>query len=450
VKILHVTFGFPPDPPGGTELYVDALARELAKLGADSVVVAPGRTDQRYAHRGLRVRRFAIQDWVGDLGELYGDGDPRASRAFERILDEEKPDVIHQHALSAACSVQMILCAKTRGLPVVFTYHTPTVSCQRGTLLEWGTEPCDGTMTVKRCAPCTLQGLGLNGPASRVLAHTPAFVGESLGRVGLSGGAWTALRMSELMGRRYRNLKTLCDEVDRFVSLTPWVHELLRRNGVPDEKIVDSPHGVFARRITPSPFLGEGSAALRIAHLGRLDPAKGTRLLIKALRAVPKARIALDIFGIVQNQAEVDRLAELSRLVGTDSRIRLLPAIDHVDIVERLAEYDLIALPSQSLETGPLVILEAFAAAVPVLGSALGGIADKVQDGVNGLLVRPFNSLNAWTDVLLRCAGDRPLVARLRSGIRPPRPMSEVGVEMMAVYTSLLDSGDVESVSRVG
>ena len=70
------------------------------------------------------------------------------------------------------------------------------------------------------------------------------------------------------------------------------------------------------------------------------------------------------------------------------------------DVVERLSVYDVVAVPSQGLETGPLVVLEAFAAGVPVLGSAIGGIADKVNDGVDGFLVRPFDSETEWASAL--------------------------------------------------
>ena len=56
-------------------------------------------------------------------------------------------------------------------------------------------------------------------------------------------------------------------------------------------------------------------------------------------------------------------------------------------VIDRLSRYHVVAVPSQWMETGPLVILESFAAGVPVIGSALGGIADKVDDGVSGLLL---------------------------------------------------------------
>src|SRR5262249_38791508 len=102
MRVLHVTFGFPPDPPGGTGLYVAALCHALESHNVKSVVAAPGPRQQGYTFEGVSVRRFAVNQHDIDLTELYGEGDPRAAAAFDLILDEVRPDVVHQHALTAA------------------------------------------------------------------------------------------------------------------------------------------------------------------------------------------------------------------------------------------------------------------------------------------------------------------------------------------------------------
>src|SRR5262249_47934188 len=126
LKTLHVVFSFPPDPPGGTELYVAALCRELKAFGTDAVIAAPGVKSSRYRHDGLSVRRFQLKEGALDLPGLYGAGDRLAAENFDRLLDEERPDLLHQHAITPACSIQLVERAKKRGIPVVFTYHTPT------------------------------------------------------------------------------------------------------------------------------------------------------------------------------------------------------------------------------------------------------------------------------------------------------------------------------------
>jgi len=42
MKVIHIPFGFAPDPVGGTEVYVAQLARDLQQLGVDAIIAAPG------------------------------------------------------------------------------------------------------------------------------------------------------------------------------------------------------------------------------------------------------------------------------------------------------------------------------------------------------------------------------------------------------------------------
>src|SRR5262245_39934301 len=138
MKSLHVPFGFYPDVVGGTEVYVAALASALARQHHQAVVAAPGPAALYYLHDGgTPVHRFPVDERVTDVAELYGEGDLNAAEGFARILDRERPDVVHLHAFTRACSLLLVRKTRHRGIPVVFTYHTPTVSCARGTLMLW-------------------------------------------------------------------------------------------------------------------------------------------------------------------------------------------------------------------------------------------------------------------------------------------------------------------------
>ena len=443
LRTLHVCYSFPPDPPGGTEVYVDALCRALVARNIDASVAAPAYCDAVYEHRGLRVRRFAIDQAV-DLDGLYA-GDPLAATSFAKLLDAEGPDLVHLHALTPACSPLLSQEIKRRGLPFVFTLHTPTVTCQRGTLLEMGTRVCDGRIEIRRCSTCAIDAKG-GGMFSRLAASVPVKGGRFLGYLGMDGGAWTALRMSSLLSLRLAGLEQLFHDADRIVALAPWVEDVLRANHVPDTKVVRSAHGIDGplRRARPP---RANDAPLTVAHLGRLDPAKGTANLIAAMRLVRSSAIRLDIYGVDQHESST--VLDLIRLSAGDPRIHWESPMPPTDVVERLSVYDVVAVPSQGLETGPLVVLEAFAAGVPVLGSAIGGIADKVNDGVDGFLVRPFDSETEWASALEALATDRELVARVTAGVRPPRAIADVADEMRAVYASLTDAADRNSATVV-
>jgi len=448
VKSLHIPFTFYPDPVGGTEVYAEALARHLQRGGAEAMVVAPGQRNETYRRDGLLVRRFAALTGTPTLECLYGEGDAQAAGMLGRILDKERPSVVHLHAFTPAVSVRVVREAKKRDIPVIFTYHTPTVSCQRGTLLRWGKEVCDGRLDVDLCARCTLNGLGLPRGLADLLGRMPIAAGQALAAAHLSGGIWTALRMRQIMSIRHAAVRALFVEVDHVVAVCNWIGDLLSRNGVPQWKISLCRQGLAQEVCQPlqgskgrlPTANGHTASQLRLAFLGRMVPIKGAHLLIRAVRKVPHAPISLDLYSVVQSSCEAAYLRHLRRLAGTDRRIVFREPVAASSVVDCLKTYDLLAVPSQWLETGPLVVLEAFAAGIPVMGSDLGGIPELVRDGVNGLLVAADSEV-AWAQRLREVCDDRDVIVRLRNGIPVPKGMSAVASEMNTLYHRLLGSG---------
>ena len=173
---------------------------------------------------------------------------------------------------------------------------------------------------------------------------------------------------------------------------------------------------------------------------GRFDPVKGVHVLIQTLRTNLSLPIALDIYGIVQGEGESRYRQSLVRLISGDPRVTFKDPVTPPETVSRLQEYDFLVVPSQWFETGPLVILEAFAAGVPVLGSRLGGIAELVTHDVDGLLVDP-DSPSMWRTTLQRVCDDPGLANRLRQGIRPVRTMDDVARDMVSLYRRFVREG---------
>jgi len=440
LKVLQIPYCFMPDPIGGTEVYVHALAQELSRRSVRSVIAAPGTTTHAYTLGDLRVRRFAVSPSL-NLREVYGLGDSIAAEEFEKLLDDETPDLIHMHALSPAISVQLVRLVKAREIPTILTYHTPTVTCQRGTMMRWGQDICDGSLNVAQCAPCVLQSAGLPRLVAEQVGRLPPAVGRWLGEHRLQGGIWTALRMTDLVRIRHETFRELASGVDHFVAVCNWVHDVLRINGIPAEKISLSRQGINLRseeskeleKFVPSDPAGK----LRLAFVGRFDATKGLHVLIDAIRVLPELNVVLDVFGIGHGQASEEYRRKMIDLADGDNRINFCMPIRPDGVISRLRQYDFLAVPSQWLETGPLVVLEAFAAGTPVLGSAVGGLKEIVRDGVDGLLIE-LNKVNGWGDTLCRLAQSTEMRAKLRRGVRPPRTSREVADDMVNIYERVL------------
>jgi glycosyltransferase involved in cell wall biosynthesis len=181
---------------------------------------------------------------------------------------------------------------------------------------------------------------------------------------------------------------------------------------------------------------------LRIAYFGRIDRAKGPDLLARALKIIPKAPVLVDIFGIRQACGPDEVYDWLAAQAQEDQRLTLREAVAPDKVVGVMAEYDLVAIPSRWLETGPLVALEAFAAGVPVLGANLGGIAELVRNGIDGFLIPP-DDVAAWAAAIARFAENRNLVREMRGRITAPRSMEAVVDDMAMVYSAVVTANAV-------
>jgi glycosyltransferase involved in cell wall biosynthesis len=233
----------------------------------------------------------------------------------------------------------------------------------------------------------------------------------------------------------------MTSEVDHIVAVCDWVQELLLLNDIPACKVSLSRQGIrWTPDPTPVPALAKNGKApdeMRIAFVGRLDSTKGLHVVLEALRMAPSLKARLDVYGVVQNLANAAYQNEMLRQASRDPRISFCGPMAPAEVVPRLRQYDFLVVPSQWIETGPMVVLEAFAAGVPVIGWKLGGITEIVRDGIDGLLIEP-GSFVRWTETLQRVAQDAKLRAQLKAGVRPPRTSIAVAREMLALYESFL------------
>jgi glycosyltransferase involved in cell wall biosynthesis len=156
----------------------------------------------------------------------------------------------------------------------------------------------------------------------------------------------------------------------------------LRAERVPAHKIAVVPNGLDASAFAPRP---PRSRLRTIAVIANLRREKAHDVLVDAapeiLSRVPDAR-----FEIVGGGPERDALIARARSLGVASAFTFHGHCD--DVPKRLREADVFVLPSRS-EAFPNAILEAMAAGLPIVATAVGGIRELVEHERTGLLVPP-------------------------------------------------------------
>jgi len=433
MRIVLIVHGFPPSASGGTELYADACARELRRLGDEVLVVTreadPGRDE--YAVRaedrdGLRVV------WINNTF--------RATRSFEetylndaieaaamRAIDAFRPDAAHVHHLTCL-STTIVARLRERGIPVIATLHDYWLMCNRGQLLDLDLRVCGGPDACHRCVGAA----GGLGPAAHAGAGAVRAFERRLPDAAAQGLRAAAERIASLVSsaadaderhrRRAAHMRTVCADVTQFLAPSREIRDRFIGFGVPQERITLSPYGV-----DPAPFRDvrrASSGRPRIGFLGSLMASKAPHVLLEATRELPPGTFAVDLYGAYVPYHGDDRYrGTLEPLLRQDA-VTLHGPIPHERIVDALSSIDVLVVPSIWPENSPFVIHEAFLAGVPVVASRIGGIPELVDDGRNGLLFEPGDAADL-ARALTRLVRDPALVATLRSALPRVRTLAD-------------------------
>jgi glycosyltransferase involved in cell wall biosynthesis len=239
--------------------------------------------------------------------------------------------------------------------------------------------------------------IGLLGRLAAWLAGVPVriFTVHGWAFAAHHGRAATAYRLAERAARPFGTM-TVCPV------------EQVRRMGIEagtcdERRSVVIPNAVDA---ADAPVAVLDSEVPTIVSVGRLHEPKDFVTLARALRALPEGGWRAEIVGDGPDRPAVEAELRAGGLTGT---VEL--AGERTDVPERLANADVFVLSSRS-ECMPISVLEAMAAGLPVVASAVGGLPEMVVDGETGYLV-PSGDDRAMGDALARLAADPDLRRRL-------------------------------------
>jgi len=440
LRVLHLCGWYLPKSVGGTEIYVAELVARQRASGHDVRVAAPDPGAERprsYQHDGALVFRYPIPQSPTRAEARHA----VPARGAERLTDwirEWKPDVVHVHTFVTGVGPWEIKAATDAGARVVCTTHSGALGflCSRGTLLQWGRHACDGVARPAKCASCMHALAGIPRPLSDIAGLIPVPVASLLGRI--PGPVGTRLGMPAFIRDNLRLQRRTLQALDAFVVLTDAGRRIVLRQASEDAPVVLNRLGVRDRPVQNIERSSAAKRPLTVAYVGRLDPIKGVFDMARAIRAVGRAvPLRFEFRAPVASRQQLEVGDRIKAIVGPDAHVRFGHPLPPSEVSTYLAGVDLLCCPSRTFEGGPTVALEAMAVGTPVVGTRIGGLAEIITDGVNGLLVPPAD----WRALAaaFRAVGQDPaLVDAWRRGIGPVRTMDDVAADYETLYRRVL------------
>ncbi len=340
MKVVVVHGRYRSVAPSGENRVVDQEVRMLRDAGHE--VHAYERHSDDIADWPARRRVLLPMHSVRN-GPVRGD--------LAAYLLRERPDVVHVHNTFPLLSASVLLACHDAGVPAVATVHNYKLLCASGDFYRDG-------------APCHECADGQVAPALRhgcYRASRAATVPVAAGLV-LNRRIWQQL-------------------VSAYLLISASQRDLLRGLALPEERVFVKPNFVDRAEVAPGP------REHLVAHLGRLDEAKGIRVTMAAWehheRTSPGSRLRLVIAG-------GGPLEDLVReWAARRSHVQFVGTLDPVGVGALLDRALLAVVPSAWEEVFGLVAVEAMAhGAVPV-APARGSFPELLRDGWDGVLFEP-------------------------------------------------------------
>ena len=454
MRVLLVTHFFGEQYSTGTENYTLGVAQGLKSRGHEVQVLCAedwqtgsaywnGVTDGCY--RGIPVRRIHL-NWMkaGNPNRVLYDSLP-AEQWLNQHLRQTRPDIVHVTS-TYSLGVGVLRATNRAGVPLVLTLTDFWFLCPRTVLLRVNGDICSGAVSAWDCQECLLESSRWHRTAKRLV---PAAVTRSL---------WGAVCRAPALARlRYArgiaiDIADRRDTLNRAIALpdvilapSRFLQRLFAAAGLSD-RVEYLPHGLDLSWMAG--YAGKSpDTILRFGYIGQISPHKGVHTLIEAFRiAGLDGRAQLRAWGSLPNGEYVDGL---KALIGDATAVVLAGHFGRDQLARVLADIDVLVVPSLWYENAPLAIQEAFATTTPVVAANLGGMAESVTDGVNGLLFIPGDPYDL-AEKLRRLVDEPDLLSELQSGIRPVRTVREEMDELEAVYVELLASDVFRPATGIG
>jgi glycosyltransferase involved in cell wall biosynthesis len=349
MRVLMLTQFYPP-VVGGQERYVRDLAQALAGRGHDIEVATIANDGVPGMASDGPVLVHRLRTTMQRLPGLYSDperphslpvADPALRAGLERLVSSRGYDVVHAHDWSVN---SLLAPARRAGVPVLVTQHDYSHVCATKRMMR-GRDVCPGP-ALGACLRCAARQYG-------------TIVGPGVVAANAVG------RRARL--RRVSMFLPVSESVRHRTGLNGSAPVEILPNFVPDEILVD-----------PGSARLSDDAKAPILFVGDLTEDKGVGVLVAAYaRLVDPPPLVLVGRRFPELSVEPKPGIELPGLVGP------------TEVRRRMHDAAVVVVPSIVPDACPSVVLEAMAAARPVVATTSGGITDLVDHGRTGVLVAP-------------------------------------------------------------
>ena len=234
---------------------------------------------------------------------------------------------------------------------------------------------------------------------------------------------------------RSSNARKIFDSVDARIAPSKFLIEIFRANGW-DKPITHINHGVDYRYVIPQKRAKDPEAPVTFAFMGVVGEFKGINLLVKAFKSVTSPNIRLNIYG---NCIDIDGTIDFVRNAEfKDQRIKVMGRFSHDELLHILNQVDIVVVPSTTLESYGLVVVESLAYGVPVIASDIVGSAyEFIKNGENGFIFSAQKPEELAG--IIKKIGDQPSVLEtLRSNISLPPRLEEEAFMLEKIYKSVV------------
>jgi glycosyltransferase involved in cell wall biosynthesis len=382
MKVLLVHNKYRTSAPSGEDIAVANERRMLESRGVEVISFERCNDDLDDSTWGSKTAMALNTIWS-----------QRSRTEVRQILRKVRPDIVHVHNTFSVMSPSVYGACKAEGVPVVQTLHNFRFFCPSALFLRDG----------KPCEACLDKSL-LQSVRYRCYR-------------GSLGATATLAAMLTL----HRALGTYSQGIDRYIALTQFAARMAVKGGIAAGKVVVKPNFV-----PQPPPAGRGGGGY-VAFVGRLLEGKGTETLVRAWRELPDVRLKICGDGALRHRLETVARSE-------NLNIEFLGIRNRAQVLEAVANAELMIVPSEWYEGFPMVIAESFACGTPVLASRIGSLDELVDERVTGRKFIAADSAGLANAVRAMLA-DEPALRRMRANARA---YFDAHLTEQANYTALM------------